>query len=139
MHPKHLTLPAMILTAFIACSPNPAPKAPAIPVPLPGPMTNQAPKDPVLARNRLVFFMNPNGYPCQRQRALLEDMGATLTDRVKLEYVSTQVPTDLEKFERAGIRGLPTLLLMDEKGNVLHRFPSGVRNSQEILAALGRF
>ena len=84
----------------------------------------------------LLFFLNPNGRPCQMQQQLLEEMGATLTDKVALREVSTQVPGDRPLLYQYGIRALPLLILVDDAGKELHRFTPGIQSPDTILAAL---
>jgi thioredoxin 1 len=84
----------------------------------------------------LVFFLDPNGRPCQMQDAILKDMAAELEGIVKLRYVSTTVPADLDYFYSFGIRGLPALLLADASGKEIRRLPPGVRSAEEIRGLL---
>jgi thioredoxin 1 len=84
----------------------------------------------------LVFFLDPNGRPCQMQDAILKDMAAELEGIVKLRYVLTTVPSDLNYFYSFGIRGLPALLLADASGKEIRRLPPGVKSAEEIRGLL---
>jgi thioredoxin 1 len=84
----------------------------------------------------LIFFMNPNGSPCQMQdRILLQ--GKTELDRaVVLRYVKTTVDEDREVFYQYGVRSLPNLILVDAQGKEIHRFAPGIQELEAIFLAL---
>jgi thioredoxin 1 len=84
----------------------------------------------------LVFFLDPNGRPCQMQDEILKDMAEELETTVKLRYVLTTVPADLDYFYSFGIRGLPALLLTDASGKEIRRLPPGVKSAKEIRGLL---
>ena len=80
----------------------------------------------------LVFFLDPNGGPCQMQDAILLDMSEELKGKVNIRYVKTTVPDDRNLFYHYGIRALPTLLLADSSGKEIKRMPPGVKNAAHI-------
>jgi thioredoxin 1 len=84
----------------------------------------------------LVFFLDPNGAPCQVQDAILRGMSEELQGIVDLRYLQTTVPADLDHFYKFGVRGLPTLLVTDVSGKELRRLPPGVKSAEEIRALL---
>jgi thioredoxin 1 len=84
----------------------------------------------------LVFFLDPNGRPCQMQDEILKDMAGELEGVVNLRYVLTTVPSDLDYFYSFGIRGLPALLLTDASGKEIRRLPPGVKSAAEIRGLL---
>ena len=84
----------------------------------------------------LLFFLNPNGGPCRLQDSILQGMGKELTDAVQLRPVQTNVEADLKTFYAFGIRGLPSLILVDASGKEIRRLPPGVRSAEEIRAVL---
>ncbi len=88
------------------------------------------------ASKKLLFFMNPDGYPCQTQKAILDAMGDTLSKVADVVYYKTTKPSDLQKFEEFGIRGLPSLIVADKDGRPLRRLTPGVQSAQDVLAAL---
>lgn len=137
---------ASILLA-VACSQAATPAAPAAPVVEPAAAAalvvpsvaapEVATKDAVPpAQNILLFFLNPNGYPCQVQQGILAGMGAALTDKVTVQYVSTEDPTSRGALYTYGIRALPALIEVDPAGKDLHRFSPGIHEAADILAAL---
>lgn len=81
---------------------------------------------------QLVFFINPNGAPCQIQDRILRDMAAELQPKVRLVYYRTTVGADLDKFRQYGIRALPTLVLTDPTGKELRRTTPGVQSADQV-------
>jgi thioredoxin 1 len=88
------------------------------------------------ALQRLVFFMNPNGAPCQLQDRVLREMAAELSGRALLVYYRTTDPADLAQFGRYGIRSLPMLLVTDGEGRELRRATPGIHTADEIRSLL---
>lgn len=104
----------------------------------PPPTTPAAPSsDPASALPRLVFFMNPNGVPCQIQDKVLREMAAELKGRAEVVYYKTTEQRDLAQFARYGIRSLPLLLVTDPTGREARRAPPGIRSAEEIRRLLG--
>ncbi len=85
---------------------------------------------------RLVFFMNPNGAPCQMQDRVLREMAPELSGRAALVYYRTTVPGDLEAFGRYGIRSLPMLVVTDASGREVRRATPGIHSAEEIRQLL---
>jgi thioredoxin 1 len=85
---------------------------------------------------RLVFFMNPNGVPCQLQDRVLHEMGADLSGRAQVVYVRTTVEGDLAQFGRYGIRSLPMLVVTDAAGREIRRATPGIHSADEIRQLL---
>ena len=85
-------------------------------------------------KKELLFFMNPNGRPCQMQDAIIQEMGSTLTDLATVKYVKTTNRDDYPLFGTYGIRGLPLLIILDEKGKEYRRFTPGVQSAEVILS-----
>jgi thioredoxin 1 len=83
----------------------------------------------------ILFFMNPNGRPCQMQLAILDEMKAKLDQLATVTYIKTTVDSDYEKFMQHGIRGLPSLIFLDKTGNEIKRL-TGIQNESTILQAL---
>jgi thioredoxin 1 len=85
---------------------------------------------------RLVFFMNPNGMPCQMQDRILKDMGAELTERAQVVYYKTTEPSDIPRFQEFGIRALPSLVVTDASGRELRRATPGILQMPQVLRLL---
>lgn len=86
----------------------------------------------------ILFFMNPNGRPCQMQDEILTGMKKELTGLADVVYIKTTESDDREKFYAHGIRGLPSLIVVDKKGDEINRFPPGIQSKETILDALHR-
>jgi thioredoxin len=120
---------ALLVVAAAACSASGSTPEPRVsPVPVQG-GTGALP--------RLVFFMNPNGMPCQMQDRVLRDMGPELRGRAELVYYRTTDPADLAQFERYGIRSLPTLVLTDASGREIRRATPGIQAAEQIRRLIG--
>ena len=86
---------------------------------------------------RLVFFMNPNGTPCQMQDRVLEEMEAELEGKVDLVYYRTTEGRDLAQFQEFGIRSLPALVLTDAAGHELRRGTPGIQPVESVRRLVG--
>jgi thioredoxin-related protein len=84
----------------------------------------------------LLFFMNPNGRPCQMQKEVLTGMNEKLAGLAQVTYIQTTEIGDRNKFSQYGIRGLPSLIIVDKNGNEIIRFSPGIQSEETILAAL---
>ncbi len=91
---------------------------------------------PATARARLVFFMNPNGGPCQMQDRILHEMATELAQRVDVVYYRTTEPADIARFEQYGIRSLPQLLVTDAAGRELRRATPGIQGPDDLRRLL---
>jgi len=89
------------------------------------------------AKETVLFFINPNGAPCQMQDRILKEMGTSLTAKANVAYLkTTEFQTSRPYYEQYGIRGLPTLIILDSTGKVKHRFTPGIQTKESILAKL---
>lgn len=95
-----------------------------------------AKRTPAAATRQILFFMNPNGHPCQMQLSILDGMKEKLSGLATVKYVKTTEPGDREMFYTYGIRGLPLLVILDARGKEVSRFTPGVQDAKSILAAL---
>jgi thioredoxin 1 len=126
-------LAALLATATLALSalPQPAAAAPSDAKSAPAASTRAAP------RNRLVFFINPHGAPCQMQDKILNEMAGELRARTDVVYYRTTSNEDLQKFQQYGIRSLPQLVLTDATGKELRRATPGVQSTTAVRALVG--
>ncbi|MBS1209523.1 MAG: Thioredoxin [Proteobacteria bacterium] len=91
----------------------------------------------MFAKKTILFFLNPGGSPCQMQDRILREMGASLAGKANVQYLSTEeFQTSRAQFEKYGVRGLPTLIILDATGAVKHRFTPGVQSKETILGKL---
>ncbi len=86
---------------------------------------------------RLMFFMNPNGMPCQMQDRVLREMAPELSARVELVVTRTTEPADLAQFGAYGIRSLPALVLVDASGREIRRATPGIQSAEQIRRLVG--
>ena len=143
--PKIITtvgIVAIIVAAVVAANTlnrgsNAAADASAMaqPMPLANSAANRA-ASATAAGKQLLFFMNPDGYPCQTQLAILNGVADSLSKVAQVVYVKTTEPADMQKFETYGIRALPSLVIADQNGNELSRFSPGIQSADAVLAAL---
>ena len=84
---------------------------------------------------RLVFFMNPNGRPCQMQDEILRGM-PDLSAMAQLVTYRTTEPDDIARFEQFGIRSIPQLVLTDASGAELRRATPGIQPDVQIRRLL---
>lgn len=121
-----ILLPITLLAVAAAgCSASAGTEPPVRPVAAHGP-----------ALPRLVFFMNPNGAPCQLQDRVLREMAQELSGRAVLVYYRTTEQGDLAHFGRYGIRSLPLLLVTDAQGREVRRATPGIHSADEIRQLL---
>ncbi len=117
-----LLLPAIACSASAGSPEQPAPPTAARPA--------------ADTRPRLVFFMNPNGAPCQIQDRVLREMSVELNGRAKLVYYRTTEQAELVQFGRYGIRSLPMLIVTDSTGREVRRATPGIHSAEEIRQLL---
>lgn len=105
----------------------------AVPPPLPQAAHAAAPASG--ARPRLIFFMNPNGRPCQMQDQILRAM-PDLPARADVVYYRTTEPSEITRFEQYGIRSLPQLIVTDANGSELRRATPGIQSDPQVRQLL---
>lgn len=81
---------------------------------------------------QLLFFLDPNGGPCMMQGRILASMEEEMRDLAVVREIRTTVPEDRPLFGQFGIRGLPSLILVDAGGKEIRRLPPGVKSAEEI-------
>jgi len=92
---------------------------------------------PAAARPRLVFFMNPNGRPCQVQDEILRSMGPALTGAADVVYYRTTEAGEIQHFQAYGVRSLPLLIVTDGAGRELRRATPGIQSAEAVQQLLG--
>ena len=85
---------------------------------------------------KLLFFLDPDGGPCQMQDRILKSSKDVLDKKVVLKYISTANPDDRAKFYKYGIRYLPLLILADNEGKEIKRFSPGIIQKDQIINAI---
>jgi len=87
-------------------------------------------------KKTVVFFINPEGGPCRAQKELLVKLHKDRKANFNIVYVSTMKPEDQKAFYDYGIRSLPTLVVVDSKGQIGRFFPPGIQSPKTVAAAL---
>lgn len=131
---KRAWLPALLLAsvALAACSrAESATTAPAGPAPMAA-----HGRPPATLRPRLVFFMNPNGMPCQMQDQILRELAPELAAAVDVVYYRTTVGADIAQFQAYGIRSLPQLVVTDPAGREMRRATPGIQGPDQVRQLL---
>jgi thiol-disulfide isomerase/thioredoxin len=91
---------------------------------------------PATSGKVILFFMNPHGHPCQMQLSILDGMKEKLLGLATITYIKTTESGDQETFYHYGIRGLPSLIILDNSGKEIKRFAPGIQDEKTILSAL---
>jgi thioredoxin 1 len=82
---------------------------------------------------QLLFFHNPNGAPCQMQAQILAQASSKIEAKLAIKYISTDNPADRDYFYQYGIRGLPSLIILNKEGKEIQRFSPGIQTEDTIL------
>lgn len=100
------------------------------------PQQAAASKQETAIKKELLFFMNPYGRPCQMQDAIIQEKLKDIGSVATVRYIKTSESADRALFGHYGIRGLPSLVVIDDKGNEVHRFSPGVQDGDAIIQVL---
>jgi len=86
--------------------------------------------------NTLLFFMNPNGRPCQMQDQIIHSMKVQIDSIVNVRYIKTTIQQDQAEFYKYGIRSIPLLIVVDNSGKEVKRFTPGIQTQEKLIAEL---
>jgi len=123
-----LTLTVMLLTAGAgpAKAANPA-----------APLSTPELKQIIGAgKTTVVFFLNPNGGPCQAQNEILVKLQKNKKNIFNIAYVDATNPENQKAFYDYGVRSLPSLVLVNKTGTISRVFPPGIQTYEALTAAL---
>ena len=84
----------------------------------------------------IIFFLNPNGRPCQAQNQILTHLQKDRKNNFKIAYVSAEEQENRQAFYDYGVRGLPTVVLVDSSGKISRMFPPGIQSYDALAVAL---
>ena len=84
----------------------------------------------------VVFFLNPNGGPCQAQDSVLVKLWNDRKKSFNIVYVSAMVQENQKAFYDYGVRSLPSLVLVDKAGNIGRVFPPGIQTYETLASAI---
>lgn len=87
-------------------------------------------------KNTIVFFQNPLGGPCKAQNEILQKLLKDRKNGFNIASVSTMKPEDQRAFYDYGVRSLPTVVLVNKKGDIANFFPPGIQSYETLSAAL---
>jgi thioredoxin 1 len=87
-------------------------------------------------KKTIIFFLNPNGGPCRAQNEVLTTLLKDRKNNFAVVYVSAMQQENQRAFYDYGVRGLPTLVLVDGSGKINRVFPPGIQSYDAVAAAL---
>ena len=87
-------------------------------------------------KTTVVFFLNPYGGPCKAQNEILQRLLKDRKHNFAVAYVSALEQQNRQAFYDYGIRGLPSLVLVDRNGRISRVFPPGIQSYETLAAAL---
>ncbi|NOZ07499.1 MAG: thioredoxin family protein [FCB group bacterium] len=87
-------------------------------------------------RGTLLFFMNPNGGPCQMQDRYLQDASEEIKEYADVVYVKTTDDRSKSMFYQYGVRSLPQIILLDHDQQEIRRFSPGIQQPATIMDVL---
>lgn len=87
-------------------------------------------------KKTIIFFLNPNGGPCRAQNEVLTALQRDRKNNFNVAYVSAMQQENQRAFYDYGVRGLPTLVLVDGSGKINRVFPPGIQSYDALAAAL---
>lgn len=87
-------------------------------------------------KKTVVFFINPVGKPCQSQKEILLKLQKDRAKKFNIAYVDATKPEDQKAFYDYGVRGLPSLALVNSSGKIAKIFPPGIQSYETLVQAL---
>ena len=89
-------------------------------------------------KGTLLFFMNPDGPPCQEQDQYINQKKTDIEKHVTIQYVKTTETSDRDSFYQYGIRALPSIIILDSQNNIAKRFTPGIQSADKILEEINK-
>jgi thioredoxin-related protein len=93
----------------------------------------------VQKRGLLLFFVNPNGRPCQLQNQVINSNRVEIEKRFKIRPVMTTNQADRMFFYQFGVRQLPTIILLKNDGTVFQQLSPGIHSKKQLLDVINRY
>lgn len=87
-------------------------------------------------KNTVVFFINPNGGPCKAQKEILLQLHKDRKGNFNIAYVDAMNQANQRAFYDYGVRSLPTVVVVDAKGQIAKYFPPGIQPYEVLAKAL---
>ncbi|MBI5101311.1 MAG: thioredoxin family protein [Nitrospirae bacterium] len=88
------------------------------------------------SKKTIVFFMNPTGKPCGAQNEVLQKLSKDRKKNFNIAYANATKAEDQKAFYDYGVRSMPSLVLVDSKGNISKVFPPGIQSYETLSQAL---
>ena len=98
--------------------------------------TAEIKKSVTSGKKTIVFFLNPNGQPCKKQNEILTTLQKDRKNNFNIAYVSATKAENRQAFYEYGVRGLPTVVLVDGNGLISRMFPPGIQSYEALASAL---
>jgi thioredoxin-related protein len=89
-------------------------------------------------KNALLFFLNPNGRPCQNQHAILEEIKSNVQNKLDYVYISSLDPNNNQFYYQFGVRSLPTIILLNKESKIAQRFSPGIITKESLLENIAK-
>ena len=87
-------------------------------------------------KKTVVFFLNPNGNPCRAQNEILKKLHNDRSKKFNIVYVDATKPADEKVFYEYGVRGLPSVVVVDSKGMIGRVFAPGIQSYDTLAQVL---
>ena len=87
-------------------------------------------------KKTIIFFLNPYGNPCRKQNEILTALQNDRKNKFNIAYVSATEQESRQAFYDYGVRGLPTVVLVDSEGTISKVFPPGIQSYETLASAL---
>lgn len=103
----------------------------------PAPQSTPALKQAVTSgKKTIVFFLNPTGKPCRAQNEILQKIMQERGNKINVAYVDATKQEDGKAFYDYGIRGLPSIVMVDSLGKINRVFPPGIQGYDTLVHTL---
>lgn len=104
---------------------------------IPAPLSSTEIKQSIgSGKKTIIFFINPKGKPCMAQKEILLKLQQDKDKKFNIAYVDATKPEDQKAFYDYGVRGLPSLVIVDSNGKISKIFPPGIQSRETLAQAL---
>lgn len=88
------------------------------------------------AKKTIVFFANPYGAPCRAQNDIIQKLHSDRGKKFNVVLVDATKPADQKVFYDYGVRGLPSVVVVDSAGKIGKVFAPGIQSYQTLSQIL---
>ncbi len=89
-----------------------------------------------IADATLLFFLDPKGRPCQMQARIINENKGAIEKYAQIRYIVTSDSSNRSVFYHYGIRGIPSMIVLNSDQSIAHRFPPGIHSITQLLKNL---